>query len=709
MLITRRHLWAMLLFVTFGFLKGLSAQNQTNNYGKEFRFAFLENYGTFEKVSFVISSEKAHFTVRIYCAAYSDTFNVSGKDTILNYLKSGVPSASLFNPARSILITSTEDISVFALNNSLNSSDISAITPTERIPSNPVYYINTYRGDESIGKANNSLFSVLALDDSCVINIMPSCDSKNNLFKNVLYTRVLRKGQVYQEQAMDSQSFAGTKIWNSKGCKKFVVFEGAKCSFVEYNNVACKGCDHLYNQTRPVQYLGKSFTTVPFETNSGGYLFQVVATENATTLSINNIPVAILSEGQSYLVNQNNNLSVCISSDKPVSVIELMKSGECNGQSGSLGNPSMMSVIPDDQTSKQAGFSFPNTSNISQNPSFPAEYYVSIVAPKGKLANIKINNVKVDTAKFKPVCNMSVASFKLSATSKNHISSPEGFIAYMYALGKDESYASEIGSAYENRSTELILEANRTNVCDTQTIFTFRAKSDSTATYQWNFGDGSNGTGTPVNKSYNRSGLFKLTLSVSYPNNFGCKQDSIVKMIKVNSQPVFSLGKDTNLCQGVYYELAPIVRPRSTYNWWNGSSSTIATISNNTKAWLTVTDTNMCQFSDTVQIKFINCDTNSIQIPNVFTPTNAGSVADNVNDYFESKFTGFDQLNGYIYNRWGEVVYRLNVPSTQFWNGCVNNEVSNPCPSGTYYYVFQYVNSVTGLSKDVSGVVQLIR
>ena len=228
MLFTPRQHRAVLLFVTLSLFQGLSAQNQTNNYGKEFRFAFLENYGSFEKVSFVVSSEKANFILRISCAAYSDTFVIYSKDTILNYLKSGVPSASIFNPAKSIYITASEPISVYALNNSLNSSDISAIIPTERVPTNPIYYINTYRGDESIGKANNSLFSVLALDDSVLMNIMPTCDSKNNLVKNTLYTKYLRKGQVYQEVAMDSQSFAGTKIWTTKGCKKFVVFEGAK-------------------------------------------------------------------------------------------------------------------------------------------------------------------------------------------------------------------------------------------------------------------------------------------------------------------------------------------------------------------------------------------------------------------------------------------------------------------------------------------------
>lgn len=712
MLFTPRQHRAVLLFVTLSLFQGLSAQNQTNNYGKEFRFAFLENYGSFEKVSFVVSSEKANFILRISCAAYSDTFVIYSKDTILNYLKSGVPSASIFNPARSIYITASEPISVYALNNSLNSSDISAIIPTERVPTNPIYYINTYRGDESIGKANNSLFSVLALDDSVLMNIMPTCDSKNNLVKNTLYTKYLRKGQVYQEVAMDSQSFAGTKIWNTKGCKKFVVFEGAKCSFAEYNNVNCKGCDHLYNQTRPLQYLGKSFTSVPFAGNNGGYLFQVVATENNTTIKINGFAVTVLNEGETYLVNQSNNLSVCISSDKDISVIELMKSGECNGQSNNLGNPSLMSLIPDNQTSSQAGFSFPNTSNISQNPSFPAEYYVCIVAPTGKLGNIKLNGIKLDTAKFINSCNMSVGTFKLNATGKYHISSTLGFISYMYAIGKDESYATEIGSSFENRSTDLSILTSGTNVCDTQHLFKFKAVSDSVAIFTWSFGDGTGAIGDSVAKSYNKSGKFHLKLNIAYPNNKGCSVDSLDKIISVYSNPVFSLGKDTNICKGIFFELAPIVRPKSTFNWWNGSTSSISVVSNTTEAWLRITDSNSCQFTDTILITVINCDTSLIIIPNVFTPgALEGGVAktDNYNDLFETQFSGFDKLDGYIYNRWGDVVYKFSYPTNGYWNGCVDNDISKPCSSGTYYYVFKFTNTSSGLIRDVNGVVQLLR
>src|SRR5690606_37941489 len=166
MLTTPSRLWASLVILAFVSHNQSFAQNQTNNFGKEFRFAFLENYSIYEKVSFVVHSEKPNFILRIFCGIYSDTFIVKQKDTILTYTKTGVPSSTVFTPSRSILITTSQNVSVYAMNNSLNSSDISNITPSEKIPGNPVYYINTFRGDESLGKANNSLFTVVAVDDS---------------------------------------------------------------------------------------------------------------------------------------------------------------------------------------------------------------------------------------------------------------------------------------------------------------------------------------------------------------------------------------------------------------------------------------------------------------------------------------------------------------------------------------------------------------
>ena len=705
-----------LLFLTFLFLLSTSrseAQNQNNNYGKEFRFTFLENYGSLDKVSFVVSLTKLPDTVRIYVGNSAfETIVYKNYDTIISYTKFSSPNAFVFGPNKSILINtkSNSPFALYAMNNVQNSSDISTITPSENIPGNPDYYVNTYRGDESIGKENNSLFSVVAIDDSCYINLMPSADSKYNLVKNTPFGIWLRKGQVYYEQAQDSQSFAGTHIWNSNGCKRFAVFEGAKCSYVDYSTPNCRGCDHLYNQTRPVQFLGKSFTTLPYETIGGGYIYQVVATENNTNIKIDGVLTINLNKGGVYQYNQKTNIAVCIESDKLVSVVELMKSGECNGQVDKLGNPSLMNVVPNNQTTNAIGFSFPITSKISQNPSFPADFYLGITAPIGSLYKIRINGNPIDSSKFKNSCQNAVGSIKLNPALKYKISSELGFIAYMYAFGIDESYASEIGSSFENNKTQIFLAANQYKTCDSSNVFKFKARSDSFAQFRWSFGDGSFQIGDSVNKQYPKTGVYQLKLSANYPNNVGCLNDTFTKTITVNKRPYFDLGKDTILCFGDFFQVSPVVEPKTRFSWSNGSNLNIVVVNNAQKVWLKLTDSNQCSYTDTIDLKFINCDTNSIIIPNVFTPSSINSNSnDNFNDLFETNFSGFDQVNGKIYNRWGILVYTFNYPVDSYWNGGFNNDISTPCPSGTYYYLFDFTNSKTNLLRSYNGVVELIR
>lgn len=691
----------------------LNAQTNFFNDGKEFRFCFLDNYFTFEKVSFVIHSKTPKNRVTITCATYSETFNIWGRDTQINYFRStGTPLASLFNPSRSILITAVEPITLMAMNNALNSTDMSSIIPTEKIPNNPVYYINTIRGDQSIGLSNNSLFTIVALEDGVRINILPTADSKTSLSKDLLFQTTLNKGQFYQAKAQDSQSFAGTKIWNSSGCKKFAVFEGAMCSFVDYNNTACRGCDHLYNQTIPLQYLGNEYTTVPFQGNLDGYNYQVTATEDNTNIIVDGNLVAVLNEGEVLKSREASNNSVCIQANKKISVSQIMRSGGCNGHPNSLGNPSMMALLPNNQTITQVGFSYTTTSNISNNSSIPSEFYLSIVAEKGKLWQLSLNSTRIDTTRFTEKCGKMIGTLSMNPSINYFLQSKTGFQAYLYAMGRDESYASVLSSNFTNNETELTVSENKLSSCDSSYQFTFKANSDSLAIYNWNFGDGSSAVGDSVSKQYNKIGTFNLKLAIQYPNNAGCKEDSITKTIEIYKKPYFELGKDTVICKGKLITFEPSNLPKASYLWSNGSTSNKTTLNSSQKVWLRVTDSNSCVYSDTLQLTFISCDSNNLIIPNVFTPfqiQNGNSKGDDINDFFEVKMIGFDQLRGFIYNRWGEIVYEFTYPEQEFWNGCINNDISRPCSDGTYYYLYEFTNSSTKFTKKVNGVVRLIR
>jgi hypothetical protein len=379
-----------------------------------------------------------------------------------------------------------------------------------------------------------------------------------------LFQVTLNKGQLYRAQAQDSQSFAGTKIWNTSGCKKFAVFEGAMCSFVDYNNTSCRGCDHLYNQTIPLQYLGNDYTTIPFQGNLDGYNYQVTATEDNTNIIVDGNLVAILNEGEVLKSREAANNSVCIQANKKISVTQLMRSGGCNGHPNSLGNPSMMALLPNSQTTTQVGFSYTTTSNISNNSSTPSEFYLGIIAEKGKLWQLTLNNTRIDTTRFTEKCGKMIGTLSMNPSLNYFLQSKTGFHSYIYAMGRDESYATALSSNFTNNETELTVSENKLSSCDSSYQFTFKANSDSLAIYNWSFGDGSSAVGDSVSKQYNKVGTFNLKVAIKYPNNAGCKLDSISKTIEIYKKPFFELGKDTLICKGKLITFEPSNLPKAT-------------------------------------------------------------------------------------------------------------------------------------------------
>ncbi len=122
--------------------------------------------------------------------------------------------------------------------------------------------------------------------------------------------------------------------------------------------------------------------------------------------------------------------------------------------------------------------------------------------------------------------------------------------------------------------------------------------------------------------------------------------------------------------------------------------------------YLTATDSmiynNESLPSDTVC--FDNCP--NYIFPNIFTPN-----GDGVNDYFQAimPIKYIDNIELYILNRWGEVVFKTIDPEF-VWDGTAEETQQN-CPSGTYYFQC-LVNSIRlfGIETiELNGHVQLTR
>lgn len=99
----------------------------------------------------------------------------------------------------------------------------------------------------------------------------------------------------------------------------------------------------------------------------------------------------------------------------------------------------------------------------------------------------------------------------------------------------------------------------------------------------------------------------------------------------------------------------------------------------------------------------------SMFIPNIITPN-----GDGLNDYMEIDIQGEDLYDLKIYNRWGEKVYESKqdyaAGSGLNWDG-INMYSGNPCPAGTYFYIFTFREACIAEAKKEKyhGTVTVVR
>ncbi|MBC7425334.1 MAG: gliding motility-associated C-terminal domain-containing protein [Bacteroidia bacterium] len=686
-----------------------NGQNQNTGKGKDFWFGIMENYALPANISiYIVADKPVTFTIAFPKLGPPPlTFTlVKNRDTVINFTSTTpVKNFQLHNTGseaaqnRGIHVTCNEPINVIVLNDAVNSTDGAAIIPTSSLLKNGIYYINTFRGEaKSIGSIYNSECLIAATEDNTEISFIPSVKTVGGKIAGNTYKTILNAGQVYQIQAADSLNLTGTKVWVSNGCKKIAVFQGAKCSQIYYGGT-CNGCDHLYSQAWPTDIWGKTYLTHPFADMPNGYMFQVIASQNNTKVLVDGTLKATLNEGQAYLEDVTFAVMKCIVTDKPAAVVEFMKSGVCNGNSRGLGNPSLMNVVPIEKMTRAIQVTTPVTQNLIN------EIYIGIIVKNNAKSLLTINNVLVDTTKFSAsasCANYVSGSFKVNKGIYN-IKCDSAFSAYIYCNSDNRSYAMEIGAIYDNSSYNFKVDPFSSIYCDTTQNFKFTAFGDSAQSFTWNFGDGTTGSGNTVNKTYSKSGDFSVKLFAKLKTT-GCSDDTITKVISIRRSPDISLGKDTTLCNGKVMFLAPFAKSSWAFKWNNGSTLRTQSFLSSQKVWLTVTDSNRCSSSDTISIKFKNCDSLELKIPNIFTPG-----GDELNDFFNFKFSGYDEFKGFIYNRWGVVVYTFNYPDKDFWNGNIENKDGEPCSDGTYYYIVTARQKSNGIEKQSNGVITLIR
>jgi gliding motility-associated-like protein len=104
-----------------------------------------------------------------------------------------------------------------------------------------------------------------------------------------------------------------------------------------------------------------------------------------------------------------------------------------------------------------------------------------------------------------------------------------------------------------------------------------------------------------------------------------------------------------------------------------------------------------CKNSDEVCVEITK--DYGLYIPNSFTPNDDG-----LNDEFFVKGHGVSELNIFIYNRWGELVFRGNRFEDR-WDGTFKGE---KCPEDVYTYLIKF-KALDGSFKKKTGHITLLR
>ena len=186
----------------------------------------------------------------------------------------------------------------------------------------------------------------------------------------------INKMQSVQFQA--TGDLTGTKI---KADKPISVMSGATCTLVPGQTYRC---DHLVENIPPVNTWGKRFTMLPFLNRTSGYVLRVIAARGQTTVDVAGTSYTLDREGSFKEFDQIAPLSVSITSNKPVLVVQYAKGLETDN----TGDP-LMTIIPPVEQYITGSVTFGTLNRVGEDE---VRNFMSLSITSDEFSNLNINS-----------------------------------------------------------------------------------------------------------------------------------------------------------------------------------------------------------------------------------------------------------------------------------------------------------------------------
>jgi hypothetical protein len=316
----------------------------------------------------------------------------AGAETVITLDSAVVLTANETIEAKGIHVTAVSPVSVHVVSENVNSADGYLGLPTPGLGTN--YYIMSYASAASGGyDGTGSEFAVVATQSATTVTITPTAAGATKA-ANIAFTVLLNAGETYQLSNPANADMTGSHVTSDK---PIAVFSGHRCADVP---TGVGYCDYLVEELTDVSIWGKTFHTSQFS-GRARYTVRVIASQNGTTFTT--VPAGLISG----TLNAGQFVDVVMTgtgefiSNNPVQIAQFMH-GYADDLAGK-GDPSMVMITPAEMGMTDATFGVHGLTGTSG-------VFMNVVTETASLANLKLDNVAVNSALFTPIGGTSIYS-----------------------------------------------------------------------------------------------------------------------------------------------------------------------------------------------------------------------------------------------------------------------------------------------------------
>jgi len=256
--------------------------------------------------------------------------------------------------------------------------------------------------------------------------------------------------------------------------------------------------------------------------------------------------------------------------------------------------------------------------------------------------------------------------------------------------------------------SSISITASSTNICagDTVNFVANATHGGNDPSYQWQINGNNTGTNSDLLTNYSLSDGDQVNCIMTSSET--CVLPSTqVKPITMTVKPsaFLNAGDDTVIGPGKSIQLNPSLNGIITSFEWTPATgldnpfklNPLATPVKTTTYLLTVIADDGCKTNDKITITVYY----TLKMPNVFTPNGDGK-----NDIFRIPANTPQKIKNFtVYNRWGERIF-TTTNSNGSWDGTFNNQQE---PTGTYVWIIEYEDLLTGKAIKANGTFMLVR